>query len=76
MKRLGKLGISAVVNYRPVHLLTYYRKKYGFKEGDFPIAEKLSKETLILPLYPSLTTEQLIKVTETIKESIKEWDYE
>ena len=66
MKRLGKLGISAVVNYRPVHLLTYYRKKYGFKEGDFPIAEDIGRKTVTLPLYPKLKNKEIEYIIKTI----------
>ncbi len=44
------------VNYRPVHLLTYYRETFGFREGMFPQTELVEKRTLSLPLYP-LTSE-------------------
>ncbi|MDP2913635.1 MAG: DegT/DnrJ/EryC1/StrS family aminotransferase, partial [Candidatus Omnitrophota bacterium] len=37
---LRKNGIYAQVNYIPVHLLAFYRKKFGYKAGDFPVSEK------------------------------------
>jgi dTDP-4-amino-4,6-dideoxygalactose transaminase len=66
MGRLSKLGISTVVNYRPVHLLRYYKEKYGFKKGDFPIAEDIGRRTITLPLYPKLKSNEINYITKTI----------
>lgn len=55
---LKRENIATEVYYPlPPHLAVPCRK-YGYKDGDFPNAEKASKETLALPLYPELTTEQ------------------
>jgi dTDP-4-amino-4,6-dideoxygalactose transaminase len=50
----------------PPHLATPC-KKLGYKEGDFPHAERASHETLALPLYPELTEIQQNEVTEAIR---------
>ncbi|HOJ34146.1 MAG TPA: DegT/DnrJ/EryC1/StrS family aminotransferase [Candidatus Hydrogenedentes bacterium] len=47
-------GISTLIHYPiPVHLQPAYRK-LGYREGDFPNAEKACKEVLSLPMYPEL----------------------
>lgn len=51
---LRSAGIHANVHYYPVHLQPYYRKM-GFKEGDFPQAEKFYSEALSLPMYYGLS---------------------
>jgi UDP-4-amino-4-deoxy-L-arabinose-oxoglutarate aminotransferase len=56
--KLQEQGIGVAVNYRPVHLLTYYRETFGFKEGIFPKAELIGKRTLSLPMYPQMTEER------------------
>ena len=34
-------GVGVAVNYRAIHLLSYYRKRFNFESGSFPIAEDL-----------------------------------
>ncbi len=65
---LDKKGIRCGIHYPvPLHFQEAY-EDLGYKEGDFPIAEKLSKEILSLPMYPELTEEEIIYVVESIKE--------
>ncbi|MBK8574355.1 MAG: DegT/DnrJ/EryC1/StrS family aminotransferase [Elusimicrobia bacterium] len=52
---LFRLGIGTQVNYIPVHLLSYYRKKFGYRPGDFPNAERYYRRCLSLPLFPGLS---------------------
>lgn len=49
--------IFTQVHYFPCHLMPYYRK-YGWKEGDLPVAENYYKQCLSLPMYPTLTDNQ------------------
>ncbi|GJQ57627.1 MAG: DegT/DnrJ/EryC1/StrS family aminotransferase [Candidatus Scalindua sp. AMX11] len=51
---LQEKGVGVAVNYRPIHLLKYYRSRFGYKEGDFPVAEKIGARTISIPLYPGL----------------------
>jgi len=70
--RLQDAGIGVAVNYRPIHLFSYYRKTFGYKEGDFPVAEDIGARTISLPLYPSLKEEELKAVTSTLKNIMEE----
>lgn len=62
LARLQELGIGVAVNYRPLHLMTYYRQRLGFQPGDFPVAERIGAATISLPLYPSLTDDEVARV--------------
>jgi dTDP-4-amino-4,6-dideoxygalactose transaminase len=65
---LREKGIASEVYYPiPPHLSIPCRK-YGYKEGDFPHAEKAAQETLALPLYPELTLSQQDDVIAAVKE--------
>jgi UDP-4-amino-4,6-dideoxy-N-acetyl-beta-L-altrosamine transaminase len=58
------------VHYVPVHLQPFYRKNYGFRIGDFPIAEKFYERELSIPMYPTLETEDLDYISKTIAETL------
>ena len=60
-----------MVHYIPVHLLGYFRKRFGYKRGNFPIAENYYDRTISIPLYPSLTDEEVMKVVDDITSFIK-----
>jgi dTDP-4-amino-4,6-dideoxygalactose transaminase len=65
---LKQKGIASEVYYPlPPHLSRPCRK-FGYKEGDFPHAERASQETLALPLYPELTSERQDKVIAAIQD--------
>ena len=64
--RLQELGIGVAVNYRPIHLLQYYRG-LGFAEGMFPVAEDIGSRTLSLPLYVKLADKECDHVVESLR---------
>lgn len=69
---LRENGVGASVHFDPpCHLNTYYMKKYGYREGDFPVSEKLSKSIVTLPMYPGMTTEDLETIVSKVKDAIK-----
>ncbi len=66
-----KHGVGAVINYPPIHLFSYYREKFGFKEGAFPHTELISQRTISLPLYAKLTKPEIAYVIKTVKDAVK-----
>ncbi|MBI5042760.1 MAG: DegT/DnrJ/EryC1/StrS family aminotransferase [Nitrospirae bacterium] len=67
---LQERGIGVAVNYRPIHLLGYYQKTFGYKIGDFPITEEIGEMTISLPLYPSLTKDEVKYIVKTLKDEL------
>ncbi len=63
---LNARGIGTAVNYRAIHLLTYYKERLGLDRGRFPIAESIGDRTLSLPLYPSLSFPEQDRVIEAV----------
>ncbi|OJJ19308.1 UDP-4-amino-4,6-dideoxy-N-acetyl-beta-L-altrosamine transaminase [marine bacterium AO1-C] len=59
--------IFAQVHYIPVHLLPFYQQ-FGWKKGDFPLAEKYYAHCLSLPMFPTLTSEEQDFVIEKVLE--------
>ena len=67
LDKMAKAGIHCAVHYPvPLHLQKVY-KKLGYKKGDFPIAEQVSKEILCLPMHPFLTKEQIKYICKTLE---------
>ena len=56
---LQKRQVGVVVNYRAIHLLKYFRENFGFKPGDFPIAEEIGDSALSLPFYPGMKEREI-----------------
>ena len=70
MQELKNSKIGTQVFYIPVHLQPYYLKKYGFKNGDFPIAEKYYKNCLSIPIFPYLKDHEVNHVINKINSII------
>lgn len=67
---LRAAGIQVNVHYIPVHTQPYYRK-LGFREGDFPNAERYYEGAITLPLYPRLTEEEQDFVVDALKDALQ-----
>ena len=63
---LGGAGIQTSLHYPPVHLFDHYRTAYGHATGDLPVAEDLALRIITLPLYPTMTPEQVDAVCDTV----------
>ncbi len=71
MNLLNEKGISTGIHYPiPLHLQPSLRF-LGYKEGDFPIAEKAAKEILSLPMYPELSKESIHYIIDCIREVLQ-----
>jgi len=68
-ERMRAAGIGVNVHYIPVHLQPYYRD-LGFREGDFPNAERYYRRAITLPLHPGLTHSQQDLVVAALREAI------
>jgi len=71
IKYLNDEGVQCKPYFTPIHLQPFYKKMFGFKEGDFPITEDVSGRTIALPFFSNLKEEQIEYVVEKLKEGIK-----
>ncbi len=68
LEKLRQSGIEALVHYPiPLHLQVVY-KGLGYKEGDFPVAEQISREIISLPIFPHIEKKQIDFVAKKLKE--------
>jgi perosamine synthetase len=59
IKSLASNGIASKAYLPCIHLMPPYRERFGFKEGDFPIAERVAERSLALPFFTSMTESQV-----------------
>jgi dTDP-4-amino-4,6-dideoxygalactose transaminase len=69
-KYLHNNGVGTLIHYPiPPHLQEAYQE-LGYKKGDFPIAEEIADTALSLPLWPGMTYEEVIEVSNHIKDFV------
>jgi perosamine synthetase len=68
--RLREKGINCQVHFIPIHLQPYYQNRYGFKNGDFPVAEEFYRREVSIPMYPGLTSNDIEYVSSSIKRAV------
>jgi len=71
MFELQRRGIALSINFYPIHLMRFYREKYGYSEGMFPVAEEIGSRTISLPLYPALTDEEVEYIVENVIDVVR-----
>lgn len=72
IRNLRKKGIGCNAYFPPIHLQPFYRSKYGYKKGDFPITETVADRTIALPFFNRLKEEEIDLVVRSLKDSIEE----
>ena len=68
MHELQKRGIASSNYFQPIHLQPFYKNKFGFTKGSFPITEEIASRTLALPFYSNLTEKEIDVVVKSLKE--------
>jgi perosamine synthetase len=59
MRRLAESGIPSRPYFTPIHLQPFYRDKFGYRRGDFPVTERLGDVCLALPFSGVMTEDQV-----------------
>jgi dTDP-4-amino-4,6-dideoxygalactose transaminase len=67
LNRIAAAGIGVGVHFRSLTVQKFYREKYRFQEGDFPVAERASEQVLSLPLYPAMHESDVKRVIRTVR---------
>ncbi len=70
IKEMAKKGIQCSDYFQPIHLQPFYKNEFGYKMGDFLVAENISKRTLALPFFNNLKKGEINFVVENLKETI------
>lgn len=69
INELRHRNIGTSVHYRPLHMMSYYAKKYGFSPDDFPVAKRAFERMVSLPLNPRLSDADVDDVVQAVREA-------
>jgi perosamine synthetase len=70
IRALGERGIASKAYLPCIHLQPFYRERFGFRGGEFPVAEQVAARSLALPFFTRMTEEQVDRVCEALRELV------
>jgi perosamine synthetase len=63
-------GVDTKPYLPAIHLMSFYRERFGHKEGEFPVSEDVAARSLALPFFPQLTDGEVEQVVEALRDVI------
>jgi dTDP-4-amino-4,6-dideoxygalactose transaminase len=70
MRRLAGFGIQSKPYLPAIHLMSFYRERFGHSRGEFPVCEDVAARSLALPLYPGLQQPEIERVAEALRTAL------
>jgi perosamine synthetase len=67
VRALGDRGVPSKPYFPAIHLYSFYRERFGYREGQFPVAEDVAARSIALPFHPEMTEGQVARVAEALE---------
>jgi perosamine synthetase len=67
IKALRERGVDSKPYLPAIHLMSFYRERFGHREGEFPVCEDIARRSLALPFFPELSEGQVDQVVEALR---------
>ncbi len=71
MERMKAQGIQTSWHYPPVHRFSIYQQAYASRPNPLPVTDEVSAREVTLPLYPTMSAEQVVWVVEAAKTALQ-----
>jgi perosamine synthetase len=68
VRALGERGIPSKPYFPSIHLMSYYRERFGHREGEFPVCEDVAARSIALPFFPEMSEPQVERVATELAE--------
>jgi perosamine synthetase len=72
VRRLAARGIQSKPYLPAIHLMSFYRERFGYRGGEFPVCEDVAARSLALPFFPDLTEAQVARVADALRVALGE----
>jgi len=66
VRALAATGIQSKPYLPAIHLMSFYRERFGHREGEFPVCEEVAARSLALPFFPEMSEGQVVRVAERV----------
>ena len=60
-------GIGSSIHFRPLHLMPFYADTFGYRPNDLPVADRIYRHTLSLPLFADMTLDDVEYVCDALR---------
>jgi perosamine synthetase len=67
IRALAAKGIQSKPYLPAIHLMSFYRERFGHREGEFPVCEDIAARSLALPFFPEMSEGQIARVGESLR---------
>jgi len=70
IRALRARGVQCKPYLPAIHLMSFYRERFGHREGEFPVCEDVAARSLALPFFPAMTEAQVARVAAALREAV------
>ena len=67
IRALAAEGIQTKPYLPAIHLLTFYRERFGHRRGEFPVCEHVAARSLALPFFPQMSEAEVARVAQALR---------
>jgi dTDP-4-amino-4,6-dideoxygalactose transaminase len=67
IRALAERGVQSKPYLPAIHLMSFYRERFGHREGEFPVCEDVAARSVALPFFPEMSEGQVARVSETLR---------
>lgn len=70
IRALGERGVETKPYLPAIHLMSFYRERFGHREGEFPVCEDVAARSLALPFFPGIAEGQIGRVADELRAAL------
>ncbi len=67
IRALAERGVQSKPYLPAIHLMSFYRERFGYREGAFPVCENVADRSLALPFFPAMSEGQVTRVAQALR---------
>jgi perosamine synthetase len=70
VQRLGERGVQSKPYLPAIHLMSFYRERFGHREGEFPVCEDVAARSIALPFFPQMSEGEVAQVAQELRRAL------